>query len=162
MSPEAEELTERIRKLIGHKPGVIEKRMFGGSGFMLYGNMVAGAMSTGEVLLRADPTRMSEALSITGAAPMKMGERIMTGFYTVDFDAIADDDDLRTWIDRSWAYVTTLPPKDAKPAKQAGAKKAPARVPAKKASPKKAPAKKVAKKAPAKKAPVKKAARKSR
>jgi TfoX/Sxy family transcriptional regulator of competence genes len=145
MSPEAEELTERIRNLIGHKPGVIEKKMFGGSGFMLYGNMVAGAMSTGEVLLRADPQRMNETLSITGASPMKMGERIMTGFYTVDFDAIADDDDLKTWIDRSWAYVKTMPPKDAKPAKKPVAKKAPAsKAPAKKAAAKKAPAKKAA------------------
>jgi TfoX/Sxy family transcriptional regulator of competence genes len=118
MSPEAEELGERIRALIGHKPGVIEKRMFGGFGFMLYGNMVAGAMSTGEILLRSDPARMKETLNLTGAAPMKMGERVMTGFYTVDYDAIANDDDLKTWIDRSWAYVKTLPPKEAKPAKK--------------------------------------------
>ena len=126
MSPETEELGERIRALIGHKPGVIEKRMFGGFGFMLNGNMVAGSMSTGEVLLRADPRRIDEALAIPGATPMKMGERLMTGFYTVDFDAIANDDDLKTWIDRSWAYVKTMPPKFEKPAaKKPAAKKAP-------------------------------------
>jgi TfoX/Sxy family transcriptional regulator of competence genes len=105
--------------------------MFGGFGFMLYGNMVAGSMSTGEILLRADPKRMAETLSISGAAAMKMGERTMTGFYTVDYDAIANDDDLRTWIERSWSYVKTLPPKDAKPAKKAIAKKS-VRVPARK------------------------------
>jgi TfoX/Sxy family transcriptional regulator of competence genes len=129
MSPETEELGERIRGLIGHKPGVVEKRMFGGFGFMLNGNMVAGAMSTGELLLRADPTKMTETLSLTGATPMKMGERVMSGFYSVDFDAIADDDDLRTWIDRSWAYVKTMPPKAEKkpPAKKAAAKKASAK-----------------------------------
>ena len=47
---------------------------------------------------------------------MKMGERVMTGFYTVDYDAIANDDDLKTWIDRSWAYVKTMPPKAEKQA----------------------------------------------
>lgn len=119
MSPESEELAERIRNLIGHKPGVIEKRMFGGFGFMLNGNMVAGSMSTGEILLRADPARMEETLSLPGAAAMKMGERTMTGFYTVDYDGIANDDDLRTWVDRSWAYVKTMPPKEAKAAKKA-------------------------------------------
>ena len=125
MSVESEELAERIRGLIGHKPGVIEKRMFGGFGFMLNGNMVAGSMSTGEILLRADPKRIDEALAIPGAAPMKMGERVMTGFYTVDYDAIANDDDLKTWIDRSWAYVKTMPPKAEKQAaKKAAAKKA--------------------------------------
>ena len=76
----------------------------------------SGSMSTGELLLRADPKRMDEALAISGAAPMKMGERMMTGFYTVDFDAIANDDDLKAWIDRSWAYVKTMPPKAEKPA----------------------------------------------
>jgi TfoX/Sxy family transcriptional regulator of competence genes len=126
MSPESEELAERIRTLIGHKPGVIEKRMFGGFGFMLNGNMVAGSMSTGEILLRADPKRIDEILTLPGAAAMKMGERTMTGFYTVDYDAIANDDDLKTWIDRSWAYVKTMPPKAEKPAaKKLAAKKAP-------------------------------------
>jgi len=134
MSPESEELAERIRGLIGHKPGVIEKRMFGGFAFMLNGNMVAGSMSTGEILLRADPSRLDEILSLPGAAPMKMGERTMTGFYTVDYDAIANDDDLKTWVDRSWAYVKAMPPKAEKPsAKKAVAKKAPAKKVARKA-----------------------------
>jgi len=136
MSPESEELAERIRTLIGHKPGVIEKRMFGGFGFMLNGNMVAGSMSTGEILLRADPSRMDEALSLPGAAPMKMGERTMSGFYTVDYDAIANDDDLKTWVDRSWAYVKAMQPKaeksPSKKAAKAPAKKAPAKKPVRK------------------------------
>ena len=72
MSPASEELSDRIRALVGHRVGVTEKKMFGGVCYMLYGNMVAGSMSTGEVLLRADPQRMGEVLSITGAAPMRM------------------------------------------------------------------------------------------
>lgn len=134
MSVESEELAERIRALIGHKPGVVEKRMFGGCCFMLNGNMVGGAMSTGGLLLRADPARVEETMSLPGAAPMTMGERTMGGFYTVDFDSIANDDDLKTWIDRAWLYVKTMPPKAEKPkpakkatAKKASAKKAPAR-----------------------------------
>lgn len=127
MSVASDELAERIRGLIGHKPGVVEKKMFGGYGFMLNGNMVVGSMSTGDLLLRADPQHMDETLSLSGAAPMKMGERLMTGFYTADFDAIANDDDLKTWIDRSWAYVRTMPPKAEKPAAKKAAKKAPAR-----------------------------------
>ena len=148
MSVASDELAERIRNLIGHKPGVVEKKMFGGYGFMLNGNMVVGSMSTGDLLLRADPQRMDETLSLSGAAPMKMGERLMTGFYTVDFDAIANDDDLKTWIDRSWTHAKTLPPKEAKLAEKKARRVA-------KAAPKR-PAKKPAKAAPAsRKAPRK-------
>jgi hypothetical protein len=42
MSEASEELADRIRAIIGHRPGVTEKRMFGGNGFMLNGNMVVG------------------------------------------------------------------------------------------------------------------------
>ncbi len=34
-SEATEELAERVRSMIGHKPGVTEKKMFGGYGFML-------------------------------------------------------------------------------------------------------------------------------
>jgi hypothetical protein len=102
---------------------------------------------------------MEETLRITGAAAMKMGERTMTGFYTVDFDAIANDDDLRTWIDRSWGYVKTMPPKVEKTAKTAAARKV-AKAPAKKAAATKA-AKAPTKDAAAKKAPAKKTGRRA-
>lgn len=126
MSPETEELGERIRDLIGHKPGVVEKKMFGGFGFMLNGNFVVGAMSTGDILLRADPAKLAETMALPGAGPMLMGEREMTGFYTVEFDRIAHDDDLQEWIDRSWSYVKTMPQKKPKAstAKMAVAKRA--------------------------------------
>jgi hypothetical protein len=35
----------------------------------------------------------------------------MTGFVVVSGDAIEDDDDLRTWLDRCLAFVETLPHK---------------------------------------------------
>ncbi len=124
MSVAADELADRIRQIIGHKPGVVEKRMFGGVGFMLNGNMVAGAMSDGELMLRAEPGRMDEMLKLPGAAPLRMGERTMSGFYTVDFDSIADEDDLKTWLDRSWTYVQSMPAKAPKASKP---KPAPAR-----------------------------------
>ncbi len=67
MSVATEELAERVRNLIGHRPGVTEKRMFGGYGFMLNGNMVCGAMSTGYLLLRVGPDLHAEAIARPGA-----------------------------------------------------------------------------------------------
>ena len=37
-----EELAHRIRAALAGQPGLTEKRMFGGVGFMLHGNMACG------------------------------------------------------------------------------------------------------------------------
>ena len=47
-----ERLASRIRELIQARPGVVEKKMFGGVGWMLGGNMAVGVMSTGGLLVR--------------------------------------------------------------------------------------------------------------
>lgn len=122
MSEASDELTDRIRAIIGHKPGVTEKRMFGGSGFMLNGNMVVGAMSTGALLMRVGPERHEEAKKRPGASAMHQGGREMKGFIEVTDDGIYDDDALKETIDYAWAFVKTMPPKAEKA--KAGAKKA--------------------------------------
>lgn len=143
-SEATEELAERVRAMIGHKPGVTEKKMFGGYGFMLNGNMVCGAMSSGYLLLRVGADLHAEAVKRPGAQSMNHGGRDMIGFVEVT-DDIGNDDDLKGWIDFAWAFMKTLPPKEEK-AKVA--RKAPAKAAAKTTA-----------KAPAKKAPAKKAAR---
>jgi TfoX/Sxy family transcriptional regulator of competence genes len=141
MSVASDELGDRIRNLIGHKPGITEKKMFGGYGFMLYGNMVVGSMSTGELLMRVGPERHAAAVARPGASAMVQAGREMIGFVMVANDAIEDDGDLKDAIDFAWNFVKTMPPKDAASAKKASVKKT------------------VAKKAPAKKAPAKTAKR---
>jgi TfoX/Sxy family transcriptional regulator of competence genes len=153
MSEATEELAERVRAMIGHKPGVTEKKMFGGYGFMLNGNMVCGAMSTGYLLLRVGSELHAEAVKRPGAQTMHHGGRDMIGFVEVT-DEIENDDGLKSWIDFAWSFVKTLPPKAEKPApakrtgkpvgKKAAAPAKKAVAPAKKAAPKKAPAKKAA------------------
>lgn len=147
MSDASDELTDRIRAIIGHKPGVTEKRMFGGSAFMLNGNMVVGGMSTGALLMRVGPERHEEAKKRPGATAMIQGGREMKGFIEVTDDGIYDDDALKDSIDYAWAFVKTMPAKVEKP--KASAKKAPATgKPAAKTA--KAPAKRAAKRPAAK------------
>lgn len=110
MSEASEELADSIRALIGHRPGVTEKKMFGGSGFMLYGNMVCGAMKSGALLLRVGAERYQEALGRAGAAPMIHGGREMTGFVEIA-DGHDDEAFLADWIAYAWDFVATLPPK---------------------------------------------------
>ncbi len=70
MSDASDELADRIRAIIGHRPGVTEKKMFGGAGFMLHGNMVVGAMKSGALLMRVGPERHADAVNRPGATPM--------------------------------------------------------------------------------------------
>ena len=111
MSVASEELADRIRALIGHKPGITEKKMFGGFGFMLNGNMVCGAMKSGALLMRVGPHRHEEAKARPGATTFDQGGREMVGFIQVTDQGIEDDEALENWIDYSWSFVATLPPK---------------------------------------------------
>lgn len=113
MSEASEELADRIRAIIGHKPGVTEKKMFGGAGFMLHGNMIVGAMSTGQLLARVDRSQHEAAKARPGAHPMIQAGREMVGFILVTDEGIEDEDALKGWIRYCEDYVKTLPPKDA-------------------------------------------------
>jgi hypothetical protein len=111
MSPAAEELADRIRALIGRKPGITEKKMFGGICFLHYGNMIAGSMKSGTLLMRVGPERYEEALRRPGTGPMTMGERRMSGFVEVTDEGIADDEALEDCLDYAETFVRTMPPK---------------------------------------------------
>jgi TfoX/Sxy family transcriptional regulator of competence genes len=125
MSAASDELGDRIRAAIGHRPGVTEKRMFGGIGFMRYGNMVVAAMKSGELLMRVGPDLHAQAVARPGAAAMVQGGREMKGFVIVANDAIEDDDHLNEAIAFAWSFVATLAAKDAAPPVRKAAAKSP-------------------------------------
>lgn len=114
MSVASNELADRVRALIGHKPGMTEKKMFGGYGLMLNGNMICGTLSSGNLLLRVGAELHAEAISRPGAQTMHHGGRDMIGFVEVS-DDIEDDDGLYSWLDFSMNFVKTLPSKAEKP-----------------------------------------------
>jgi TfoX/Sxy family transcriptional regulator of competence genes len=105
----ADRLAGRLRPLL-EKAGVVEKKMFGGIGFMLAGNMLIGTTAKGALLVRIDPDKAEEALS-RGAELMHMGPRVMSGFVSVDAAKLPDDAALENWIAYATKYVKTLPAK---------------------------------------------------
>ncbi|MEO7221940.1 MAG: TfoX/Sxy family protein [Devosia sp.] len=110
MSAPSDALGDRLRPLIGKKPGIVEKKMFGGIGFMLEGNMVIGTTAKGALLVRIDPAKADAALA-RGAELMHMGPRTMSGFVSVDVRKVPDDAALKDWIAYASKYVKTLRPK---------------------------------------------------
>ncbi len=115
MTIASEALGKRLRPLLARRPGVVEKKMFGGIGFMLHGNMVVGTTAAGDLLVRVDPDKLDAALKRPGAFQMMMGERPMKGFVAVAAADVPDPEDLKHWIDFAMDYTRTLPRKENSP-----------------------------------------------
>ena len=106
-----EELAERIRALLGDRPGLTEKKMFGGLAFLIDGNMAVAASGQGGILARVDPEQSDELVASTPAEPMEMRSRQMAGWLRVDTADVAPDDELAAWVERASSYAASLPPK---------------------------------------------------
>jgi TfoX/Sxy family transcriptional regulator of competence genes len=106
-----EELANRIREELAGEDAVTEKKMFGGLAFLVHGHMCVSASHTGGLLARVDPAKSDEALAGPHAATMEMGGRSMEGWIAVAPEGVESDGELTSWVERSLAYVGTLPPK---------------------------------------------------
>ena len=105
-----EGLAVRIRDLLGDRRGMTEKRMFGGLAFLHHGNMACGVHGD-DLIVRLAADATDAALTEPGTRPFDLTGRPMRGWLLVGSDALAEDDDLRRWVDRGVAYAGTLPPK---------------------------------------------------
>jgi TfoX/Sxy family transcriptional regulator of competence genes len=105
-----EGLATRVRDAIGDRPGLAEKRMFGGLAFLVHGNMACGVRGD-DLIVRIAADDADAALEEPGARPFDLTGRPMKGWLQVGSDGHAEDDDLRRWVDRGVAYATSLPPK---------------------------------------------------
>jgi TfoX/Sxy family transcriptional regulator of competence genes len=106
-----EGLAERVRSLLGARPDLEEKEMFGGLAFLVGGNMCCGVAGD-DLIVRLDRDRADELLkSESGARPFDMTGRPMRGWLLVEPEAIAGDAELESWVRRSEEFASSLPPK---------------------------------------------------
>ena len=91
-----QDLAARVRAALVGAGTVREVKMFGGIGFMLNGNLIAGASQRG-LLVRVGKDRHAEALGQPGARPMVMRGRALEGYVYVDPPAL-DERSVRSWI----------------------------------------------------------------
>lgn len=107
-----EELAARVRALIGDEPAVTEKRMFGGLAFLVGGNMsVTVSGGDGGLLVRGEPDEIDALRDAPGVDPFVMRDRQMDGWLRVAASAVATDEALRPWVERSVAFARKLPAK---------------------------------------------------
>lgn len=108
------ELAGRARAMLvdvvgdGHE--VVEKRLFGGVGYLLAGNMAVGVQKE-SLLVRLGVDDTAQGLTEPGARPFEMAGRTSKGWLLVDAGGTDDDGDLRRWVERGAAYALSLPPK---------------------------------------------------
>jgi TfoX/Sxy family transcriptional regulator of competence genes len=106
-----EAMAETMRADLGVEPGLTEKRMFGGLGFMLHGHMVSGIMGE-RGMFRVGKSNEGAALQ-KGADAFTVKGRRMGGMVVLDAGAFETMPDLRRWlIARALGHVATLPPKE--------------------------------------------------
>jgi TfoX/Sxy family transcriptional regulator of competence genes len=106
----SESLADRIRQTLGRQRGMVEKKMFGGVGFLLNGNMCVGVWKT-SLIVRLSPDQYADALQQPHAREFDITGRPMKGWVLVEAEGIDAEEDLRCWIERAVEFVTTLPPK---------------------------------------------------
>ena len=105
-----EGLAQRIRKMLNEAPDLVEKKMFGGVGFMLHGNMACGVYED-KLIVRVGPEGSEEALSGPHTAPFDITGRAMKGWVMVMRKGYESDQDLEAWVQQGVNFALTLPPK---------------------------------------------------
>ena len=103
-----EKLAARIRGQLGKKKGLTEKKMFGGLGFLLNGN-IACAVRKDEMLVRVVPEATDEALARKHTR--LFGTRPMKGWILVAPEGLKTDTALAKWVETGVGYAASLPPK---------------------------------------------------
>jgi TfoX/Sxy family transcriptional regulator of competence genes len=104
-------LAERIRAEVKGLP-VVEKKMFGGVGYMLKGNMAVGILGN-DLIVRVDVNEYEKLLKRAHVKifTMKSGPRPMKGWLMVEPAGTKTAKHLGAWIKLGVEFAASLPPK---------------------------------------------------
>lgn len=102
-------LAERIRSELDGTP-FVEKKMFGGIGFLLNGNVACGVYKE-NLIVRIDPEKQNTLLKKAHAKPFDLTGKPMKGWLVVEADGVKTDRQLSSWVKEGVEFALTLPPK---------------------------------------------------
>ncbi len=115
--PAPQEAVEAFETATSGLPGAEPQKMFGYSCVFAKGNMFAGLHEAGMVLRLPDEQR-AEFLRLEGAKQFEpMPGRVMREYAVVPKVLLNSPEQLRPWVEKSLAFVSSLP---AKPKKSSG------------------------------------------
>src|SRR2546428_9318657 len=102
-----EALADRIRRAVGPRPDVTEKKMFGGLAFVLDGKMFCGIVKD-DLMVRVGPERYGAALAEDHVRPMDFTGKPMNGYVFVGPSGCRTEKAIKKWVDQGAAFVATL------------------------------------------------------
>ena len=102
-------LADRIRAQMDGLP-FVEKKMFGGVGFLIGGNMACGVYKD-DLVVRVNPERHNMLLKKAHVKIFDITGKPMKGWLLVEPGGVKTDRQLRAWITESLEFASSLPPK---------------------------------------------------
>ena len=103
-------LAERIRAELDGLP-FVEKKMFGGVGFLLNGNMAVGVHKE-DLIVRLDPEKQDKLIRKPGAKVFNItGRKPMKGWLMVEPEGCKTKKQLSAWVKEGVEFASALPAK---------------------------------------------------
>jgi TfoX/Sxy family transcriptional regulator of competence genes len=103
-------LAERLEEVLADHFNMEEKKMFGGIGWMLNGNMCVGIYKDW-LVIRIGVEAAEKVLKEPNTKPMDITGKAMKGWAMIFPEGLEDDSDLNRFIQLAIDFVTTLPAK---------------------------------------------------
>jgi TfoX/Sxy family transcriptional regulator of competence genes len=105
--PYSQSLAGRLRHALAREKGVEEKKMFGGLGFLLNGNLLVGVWHD-SLIVRVGPEGSDDALAEEHVREFDITGKPMKGWVVVEPDGLESDDRVAEWVERAMKFVSTL------------------------------------------------------
>ena len=106
----SESLAERLDEMLALRKGFDRRKMFGGVGYLLYGNMCVGVWKD-YLIVRLGAEPAEKALKRKGVKPFDITGRAMTGWAMVEEGRLNGAKALSGWVESAIDFVETLPRK---------------------------------------------------
>ncbi len=104
------ELAQRVLQQFEYLHPFIDKKMFGGLGIMINGNMCVGVIKS-NLVVRVGKENYQNALLMAGVTEFDFTGKALTGWVYVDGDYVMEDSQLIYWLNQGLDFVLTLDPK---------------------------------------------------
>jgi TfoX/Sxy family transcriptional regulator of competence genes len=108
--PYDEFLSLRLRAALGPLPNLVEKKMFGGSCFLVNGNMACGVYKD-DLIVRVGLERFQESLARPHTKLFDITGKALKGWIMVEPQGCATESDLKAWVEQALEFAISLPPK---------------------------------------------------
>ena len=105
-----QDLEDAIDRLIDRLGDIAKKRMFGGVGYLINGNMCFGIHKE-SLVLRTSPEKAEEMMKSEYVTPFDITGKPMKGWVLVSPDVLETDDGLLDKLTLGVSFAETLPKK---------------------------------------------------